>query len=66
MIDDDSYNYDTVTSLKGIVFNIYADEDIRTSDSNHLYYNKGDLVETVTTDENGYASSKKLPLGRYN
>lgn len=65
MIDDDSYNYDTVTSLKGIVFNIYADEDIRTSDSNHLYYNKGDLVETVTTDENGYASSKKLPLGKY-
>ena len=64
-IEDDSYNYDTVKSLKGIVYNIYADEDIKSSDGNYLKYHKGDLVESVKTDENGYASSKKLPLGKY-
>ena len=59
-----SFSYDKVT-LENVVFNIYASEDIKTADGKHLYYNKGDLVDTITTDKNGYALSKKLPLGKY-
>lgn len=51
--------------LKDVEFNIYAKEDIKSSDGNYLYYNKGDLVDTIKTDSNGYAISKKLPLGKY-
>ena len=64
VVEDETFTYKNI-SLKGIKFNIYADEDIKTPDGNHLYYNKGDLVQTVTTDENGYVKSKKLPLGKY-
>ena len=59
-----SFSYEKVT-LENVVFNIYASEDIKTADGKHLYYNKGDLVDTITTDKNGYALSKKLPLGKY-
>lgn len=64
-IEDGTYNYDNKIALDGIVYNIYADEDIKTPDGNYLYYNKGDLVGTLTTDENGYVISNKLPLGKY-
>lgn len=59
-----SFSYENV-ALKDVVFNIYAAEDIKTADGQHLYYSKGDLVDTITTDKNGYAISKKLPLGKY-
>jgi len=59
-----SFSYENV-ALENVVFNIYADDDIKTADGKHLYYNKGDLVDTITTDKNGYAISKKLPLGKY-
>lgn len=64
-VEDGTFNYNGRTSLKGIVYNIYADEDIKSSDGNYLYYNKGDLVGTITTDDKGYGISKKLPLGKY-
>lgn len=64
-IVDDSYNYTLTRPLKDIKFGIYADEDIKTADGNYLFYRKGDLIATVITDENGHASSKKLPLGKY-
>ena len=64
VIENGTFSYEDI-SLKGIKFNIYAGEDIKTSDGNHLYYNKGDLVETVITDDKGYVKSKKLPLGKY-
>lgn len=64
-IEDGTFNYNGRTSLKGIKYNIYAVEDIKSSDGNYLYYNKGDLVGTITTNENGYGISKKLPLGKY-
>ena len=35
------------------------------SDKNHLYFKKGDLVDTITSNEAGYAVSKLLPLGKY-
>ena len=62
--NDGSFSYENV-ALENVVFNIYASEDIKTADGKLLYYNKGDLVDTITTDKNGYAISKKLPLGKY-
>ena len=50
--------------LKNATYGIYASEDIITND-NTLRYSAGDLVDTVTTDEKGYAVSKKLYLGKY-
>ena len=64
-INNGTYNYDKTKSLKGIVYNIYAEEDIKSADGNYLYYNKGDFVGKITTDEKGYAVSKELPLGKY-
>ena len=64
IIKDDSFEYEEI-SLKGIKFEIYADEDIKSSDGNVLFYSKDKLVDTLTTDENGHAISKKLPLGKY-
>ena len=64
-IENNSFNYDSKKSLKGIVYNIYAEEDIKSADGNYLYFNKGDYVGKMTTDERGYAISKELPLGKY-
>lgn len=64
-IEDGTFNYNEKITLEGIVYNIYADEDIKSSDGTHIYYNKGDLVGTITTNKDGYAISEKLPLGKY-
>ena len=64
VVEDGTFSYKDI-SLKGIKFNIYADEDIKSADGNYLYYNKGDLVQTIITDENGYAKSKSMPLGKF-
>ena len=64
VVENGTFKYENI-SLNGIKFNLYADEDIKSSDGNYLYYNKGDLVEVLTTDNNGYAKSKLLPLGKY-
>ena len=64
IVKDGTFNYEKI-SLKGIKFNIYADEEIKSLDGNHLYYNKGDLVDTVITDEKGYVKSKEIPFGKY-
>lgn len=62
---DDTFNYNNRVSLEGIVYNIYAEEDIKSSDGNYLYFEKGALVGTMTTNKNGYAVSELLPLGKY-
>lgn len=64
-IENETFNYNGRKSLEGIVYNIYAEEDIKSADGNYIYYNKGDLVGTMTTDKDGYAISEKLPLGKY-
>ena len=64
IIKDNTFKYGE-TKLEGIKFNLYADEDIKSADGNYLYYNKGDLVETLVSDSKGYAISKKIPLGKY-
>lgn len=64
-IEDDTFNYNGITSLEGIIYNIYADEDIKSSDGNYLYYEKNSLIGTMTTNSDGYAVSDYLPLGKY-
>lgn len=64
VIKDGTYTYDK-KPLEGVVFEIYANEDILSSDGNHLYYSKGELVDTITTNSEGYAISKELYLGSY-
>lgn len=53
-----------VGGLAGAVYEITAAEDIITPDGT-LRYAKGEVVDTVTTDENGLAKSKELYLGKY-
>lgn len=64
VIENDKYKYESIP-LKNVKFEIHAKEDILSSDKTHLYYNKGDLVDTLITDKNGHAISKSLPLGKY-
>ena len=59
-------------NLAGAVFEVYAAEDIYTADfqkdaegNRILEYAAGELVGTVTTDENGEAFLSNLPLGSY-
>lgn len=54
----------SVSGLSGAVFEIYADEDITTPDGT-VRYTKDTLVDTITTDEKGTATSKQLYLGKY-
>lgn len=54
----------SVNGLSGAVFEIYADENITTPDGT-VRYTKDTLVDTITTDENGTATSKELYLGKY-
>ena len=53
-----------VKGLAGAVYEITADEDVITPDGT-LRYHKGDVVDTVTTNEDGKAKSKELYLGKY-
>ncbi|MBR4021057.1 MAG: TonB-dependent receptor [Ruminococcus sp.] len=52
------------TGLAGAVFEITAAEDIVTADGT-IRSKKGDVVATLTTNENGYAESDLLYLGKY-
>ena len=67
----DDFAYQT-ENLKGAEFAIYAAEDIYTADfqkddngNRILEYAAGTLVKTVTTDKEGKAVLKNLPLGSY-
>lgn len=53
-----------IKGLTGATYEITADEDVVTSDGT-LRYHKGDVVDTITTDEDGTAKSKELYLGKY-
>lgn len=54
----------SVQGLPGAVYEITAAEDITTPDGT-IRYSKGEIVDTVTTDETGLAESKALYLGKY-
>lgn len=62
IIEDGNYKYEKI-SLGGVKFELYANEDIVTSDG-ILRYAKGELVNSYVTDENGYVSDN-LYLGSY-
>lgn len=58
--------------LSGAAFEVYAAEDIYSADRQRnaegkriTEYINGELVETLTTDKEGKAALKNLPLGKY-
>ena len=51
-------------NLSGAVFQVIAVEDIVTLDGT-VRANVGDVVAEITTDENGYAETETLYLGKY-
>lgn len=51
-------------NLSGAVFQVIAVEDIVTLDGTTRAY-AGDVVSEITTDENGYAETEPLYLGKY-
>ena len=68
---DHDFQYE-LCGLKGVTFEVYAAEDIFTADhqvdengNRTLYYAKDALVAEVTTDDEGFAYVKNLPLGEY-
>lgn len=62
VIDDNTYSYKNI-NLEGATFEVRANEDVIIND--YKYYNNGDVVGTLTTNENGYAYIDNLPLGKY-
>ena len=53
-----------LVGLNGATFDVIAAEDIITGDGT-LRYAKGTVVDTITTNANGYAETKQLYLGNY-
>ena len=53
-----------VKGLKGAVYEIIAVRDVITLDGT-VRYTEGQVVDTITTDKNGIATSKLLYLGKY-
>ncbi|WP_304748320.1 MSCRAMM family protein [Dubosiella newyorkensis] len=51
--------------LEGVEFEILAQEDILDPADQSILYEKGQVVEKLTTDHEGKAFSAKLPLGNY-
>lgn len=64
VIKDSNIEYELIP-LDKVKFEIYAREDILSSDKKTIYYKKGTLVDTIISNKDGYAISKKLPLGSY-
>ena len=60
---DNKIKYEEI-NLKGVVFGVYANEDIITLDG-VKHYSKGDLITKLTTDEKGTAILENLILGKY-
>ena len=54
-----------IKGLEGVTYNIKAAEDIKSPDGNVIYVKKGTLVDTITTGEDGFATTKELYLGEY-
>lgn len=53
-------------ALSNVSFKIYANDNIYSTDGHkNLIYSKNELVDVIVTDENGYAISKEIPLGKY-
>lgn len=62
VIGDGTYSYNKIP-LENVKYGIYANEDIKANGK--IKYYKDDLIETIITDEKGYASLNDLELGKY-
>ena len=62
VIENNSYHYEEI-KLDGVVYELYAEEDIYSGDGT-LIYHKGDLVGTYETKD-GYLKVTGLFLGKY-
>ena len=51
--------------LPGVTFDLYAAEEIKSADGKVHFYDKDELIDKITTDENGIAEIEELPLGKY-
>ena len=59
------FNYVT-GNLSDVIFEVYAEEDIKAADGvSEDYYKADELIATITTDETGIAKLENLPLGKY-
>lgn len=58
------FNYE-VKKLPGAVFDVKAKEDVLDPSDGSVVYQKGEVVETLTTGVDGNATTKELPLGDY-
>lgn len=58
------FNYE-VKKLANAVFNVVAKEDVLDPADGEIIYEKGAVVETLTTGSDGTATTKELPLGDY-
>ena len=56
------YKYE---GLEGVTYNIIAAEDIKSPDGQEVYVQKGTIVDTITTGQDGIATTKDLYLGEY-
>lgn len=63
-IEEDSYTFLDIP-LKNVVFGIYAQDTVVSSDGQFVYYQKGELVDTIVTQKDGEARSRFLPIGHY-
>ena len=52
-------------SLAGMTVNIQTAEDIIDPADGSILYRKGEIVDTITTEKDKGALSRKLPLGKY-
>jgi len=61
-IENGTYKYETI-KLEGAIFEVRASEDIILN--GYKYYSKDELVATLTSNKDGFASIDNLPLGKY-
>ena len=62
-INDGTYEYKK-NKLEGIKFGVYALEDI-VLPTGEKVYDKDELVATIITDKDGFATTKNIELGKY-
>jgi len=53
------------SGLKGVTYEIRSSEDIKSPDGNVTYVTKGTLVDTITTNDEGIATTIELYPGEY-
>ncbi|MBO5477854.1 MAG: hypothetical protein J6A15_08905, partial [Clostridia bacterium] len=55
----------SLKGLEGVTYDIIAAQDIKSPDGKETYVKEGTIVDTITTGEDGVATTKDLYLGEY-